>query len=45
VYRGFGGGNLRERVHSEDPGVDGSIILKWIFRKWDAGAWTVSGLG
>ena len=19
----------------EDPGVDGSIILRWIFRKWD----------
>jgi len=26
----------------EDPGVDGRIILRWIFRKWDAGAWTVS---
>jgi hypothetical protein len=23
----------------EDPGVDGNIILKWIFRTWD-GAWT-----
>jgi hypothetical protein len=22
-------------------GVDGSIILRWIFRKWDVGAWTV----
>jgi hypothetical protein len=20
-----------------DPGVDGKIILKWIFRKWDVG--------
>ena len=22
----------------EDPGVDGRIILGWIFRKWDVGA-------
>jgi len=21
--------------HVEDPGVDGRIILSWIFRKWD----------
>jgi hypothetical protein len=26
-----------------DPGVDGRIILVWIFRKWDVGLWT--GLG
>jgi hypothetical protein len=24
----------------EDPGVDGRIILGWIFRKWDVRAWT-----
>jgi len=23
-----------------DPGVDGRIILRWIFRKWDVGWWT-----
>jgi hypothetical protein len=23
-------GNLRERVHLEDPDVDGKITLKWI---------------
>jgi hypothetical protein len=38
--QGFGGGNLREREHLEDPGVDGRIILRWIFRKWDVGVWT-----
>ena len=25
-----------------DPGVDGRIILLWIFRKWDVGTWTGS---
>jgi hypothetical protein len=25
-----------------DPGVDGRIILRWIFRKWDVGVWTRS---
>jgi hypothetical protein len=33
-------GNLRETDHFEDPGVDGRIILRWIFRKWDMGTWT-----
>jgi hypothetical protein len=30
-------GNLREREHMEDPGIDGRIILNWIYRKWDGG--------
>jgi hypothetical protein len=28
-------GNLRDRDHLENPGVDRRIILSWIFRKWD----------
>jgi len=35
-------GNLREREHLEFPGLDGRIILRWIFRKWDVGLWTGS---
>jgi hypothetical protein len=35
VYRRFWWGNLRKRDHLEDPGVDGRIILRWIFRMWD----------
>jgi len=30
-------GNLRERDHLGDPGVDRMIILGRIFRKWDVG--------
>jgi hypothetical protein len=29
-----------ERYHLEDPGIDGRIILMWIYRKWGGGAWT-----
>ena len=35
VYTGYWWGNVRERDHLGDPGLDGRIILRWIFRKWD----------
>jgi hypothetical protein len=28
-------GNMRKRDHLEEPGIDGKIILSWIFRMWD----------
>jgi hypothetical protein len=33
-------GRTDERDQLEDLGVDGRIILKWIFKKWDGEAWT-----
>jgi len=41
---GFWCGNLRERDHWGDPDVDGRIILRWIFRKWE-GFWGLDGVG
>jgi len=32
--QGFGGGNLREKDHLGDPGVEGRIILNHIVLAW-----------
>ena len=37
AYTGYWWGNLRDRDHLGDPGVDGRVTLRWIFRKWDGG--------
>jgi len=31
-----------ERGHWGDEGVDGNILLRWVFRKMDVGLWTGS---
>ena len=33
---------MSERYHLKDRGVNGRIILRLIFRKWDVGVWTGS---
>ena len=42
VYTGFWWGNVGERDYLGDPGIDGRIILRWVFSKWDVGVWTGS---
>jgi hypothetical protein len=37
--QGCGGEKMTERDHFEDSDVDGGIILRQIFRKWDRGTW------
>jgi hypothetical protein len=42
MYTGFWWGNLRESDHLVDPGVDGRIRLRRIFRMWNVGVRTGS---
>jgi hypothetical protein len=42
VHTGFWWGELREGDHLGDRGVDGRIVLKWIFGKWNG--WTRTDL-
>jgi hypothetical protein len=44
VCTGFWLENLSERNHWGDPDIDGRIILRWIFRKWE-GVVGLDGVG
>jgi hypothetical protein len=37
---GKGRESVKEIDHLVDPGLDGRIILRWIFRKWEVGVRT-----
>jgi hypothetical protein len=37
VHTEFWWGDLSEGDHLGDQSVEGRIILKWIFKKWDGG--------
>ena len=45
MHTGFWWRHLWERDHLENSGIDGRIILRWIFRKWDGGGHGLDGSG
>jgi hypothetical protein len=40
VHTGFWWGDLRKGEDLEELGVDGRIIIEWMFKKWDGEEWT-----
>jgi hypothetical protein len=43
VCTGFWLGGRRETDHLEDIGLDGKIVLKRVFKRWNGEAWTLLG--
>jgi len=39
MHEGISWGNLREKYHVEDLGVDGRITFNWILKEWNRRAW------